>query len=528
NRSRSNFPDFRSADRRRLFKNLFDNEVFTDPEMFYDTTPRSGWSDSWHRPSFFNDDDDDKWKSRKFPTRHTSFAAPHGGFSKSTAGHRSGFDDHGIPVHVMRDSSPDKKSWYKQKERHNSTGSSGATSSSAGSNESGGHTTHKPRVVNIPIHVEPRDEEHYAVHSSQSPSRRVSAGKSRREVSPPHPLSRSGSCASEPARDNPRYVIPQGPRAHSLPVDEPLRRRVSPERKRVSPERSRVSRTQSMSHKPEPHRVYSVPIRVENSSYGTLPRRSPPETVPEELNLSPPRHTGQHDDEAQRYTSSAHIDVKAPQSPAQQHPDEHVTRIPVNIEPSTPNRSDYPNISANLVKQAVRQRAAQKAREMEMAAENDQEMPDTESNVSHKQPDAEDAKQPDEKPAAEQESSQATTKRRAPSPPKPKSSLEKIEGIQAAVNDLKGKIEEFSGSVYDKNYLYLDEQLTQNMLKLDVIDTEGKDEVRKARKSTVQEIQRCLAKLEVKVKKTIALQSGVNESNEEGYYSMETEQGSNY
>lgn len=50
---RTQFPDLRSnTDRDRLFKQFFDDDqTFSDPEMFYETTPRpSGWN---QRVSYF-------------------------------------------------------------------------------------------------------------------------------------------------------------------------------------------------------------------------------------------------------------------------------------------------------------------------------------------------------------------------------------------------------------------------------------------------------------------------------------------
>jgi hypothetical protein len=61
-------------------------------------------------------------------------------------------------------------------------------------------------------------------------------------------------------------------------------------------------------------------------------------------------------------------------------------------------------------------------------------------------------------------------------------------------------VNEYSGnSRKDKGYIYLDEMLTRNLLKLDDIDTEGKDNVRQARKEAIRTIQRCISMLEGKV-----------------------------
>jgi hypothetical protein len=67
------------------------------------------------------------------------------------------------------------------------------------------------------------------------------------------------------------------------------------------------------------------------------------------------------------------------------------------------------------------------------------------------------------------------------------------------VEGLKGQVSKYSGnSRKDKEYIYLDEMLTRNLLKLDDIDTEGKDDVRQARKDAIRTIQRCISCLEGK------------------------------
>lgn len=87
-----------------------------------------------------------------------------------------------------------------------------------------------------------------------------------------------------------------------------------------------------------------------------------------------------------------------------------------------------------------------------------------------------------------------------PPPPKPKlGPIEKIQQIQRDVLDLMTKVEQFQGKgKRDKEYLYLDEMLTQNLLKLDTVDTDGQENVKLARKEAVKCINRCLNVLEAK------------------------------
>uniref|UniRef100_A0A1B6G9Z2 BAG domain-containing protein n=1 Tax=Cuerna arida TaxID=1464854 RepID=A0A1B6G9Z2_9HEMI len=82
----------------------------------------------------------------------------------------------------------------------------------------------------------------------------------------------------------------------------------------------------------------------------------------------------------------------------------------------------------------------------------------------------------------------------------PRDPLYRVGCVQKEVDDLKAKVENFNGnSRSDKEYILLDELLTRNLIKLDDIETEGKEEVRAARKNTIKSIQRCISILENKV-----------------------------
>lgn len=59
-------------------------------------------------------------------------------------------------------------------------------------------------------------------------------------------------------------------------------------------------------------------------------------------------------------------------------------------------------------------------------------------------------------------------------------------------------VEQFGGKRGDKDYMYLDEMLTRNLLKLDTIDTNGKESIRLARKEAIKCIQTSIAVLEAK------------------------------
>lgn len=54
------------------------------------------------------------------------------------------------------------------------------------------------------------------------------------------------------------------------------------------------------------------------------------------------------------------------------------------------------------------------------------------------------------------------------------------------------------GTRQDKEYMYLDEMLTRELIKLDDIETEGRENVRQARKNAIKSIQDTISLLETK------------------------------
>lgn len=76
--------------------------------------------------------------------------------------------------------------------------------------------------------------------------------------------------------------------------------------------------------------------------------------------------------------------------------------------------------------------------------------------------------------------------------------ISKIQAIQRDVLQLMCAVEQFGGERGDKDYMYLDEMLTRNLLKLDTIDTNGKESIRLARKEAIKCIQASIAVLDAK------------------------------
>jgi hypothetical protein len=56
----------------------------------------------------------------------------------------------------------------------------------------------------------------------------------------------------------------------------------------------------------------------------------------------------------------------------------------------------------------------------------------------------------------------------------------------------------FQGSRSDKEYLYLDDMLTKQLIALDGIDTAGREEIRQLRKDSIAFVNSCLSALDEK------------------------------
>lgn len=79
--------------------------------------------------------------------------------------------------------------------------------------------------------------------------------------------------------------------------------------------------------------------------------------------------------------------------------------------------------------------------------------------------------------------------------------IAKIQVIQREVQCLLEKVEIFDGTRKDKDYMYLDEMLTQNLLKLDRIEADGREIIKQARREAIKCVNTCIAVLEAKAEK---------------------------
>ncbi|XP_050541866.1 BAG domain-containing protein Samui [Daktulosphaira vitifoliae] len=133
------------------------------------------------------------------------------------------------------------------------------------------------------------------------------------------------------------------------------------------------------------------------------------------------------------------------------------------------------------------------------------------NNVHHRQT-------PPPPPQHQQAASQDSRSTQSPPPTRQQTqidALDKVQIVQAEVEELGKAVDIFSGnSRNDKQYIYLDEMLTRNLIKLDTIETEGRDDVRIARKKAIKTIQDTIAVLEDKVPQSKTEPIVVDESNE--------------
>lgn len=167
------------------------------------------------------------------------------------------------------------------------------------------------------------------------------------------------------------------------------------------------------------------------------------------------------------------------QSPKPQpHPDEHYIKVPVHHEHNTaktePPSRTQPRQAPPQQRQAPPQPQPQPPKQHQPPQQ-------------HRQP-----------------SPQQQAPSREQTPPQPKQPtpvndpITTILSIQTDVLNLMTQVENFTGTKKDKQYLFLDEMLTRNLIKLDNIETEGKENIRQARKEAIKCIEKCIAVLEAK------------------------------
>lgn len=117
----------------------------------------------------------------------------------------------------------------------------------------------------------------------------------------------------------------------------------------------------------------------------------------------------------------------------------------------------------------------------------------------------------------QQQSQTQNQNQKPPEAPKaaPFSPIDQIKAIQKDVSDLMTQVEQFSGSLRDKQYLYLEEMLTRQILKLDDIDAQGQENIRSARKDSIRCIEATLSLLESRAKANAAGKSDAQQQQQQ-------------
>lgn len=154
----------------------------------------------------------------------------------------------------------------------------------------------------------------------------------------------------------------------------------------------------------------------------------------------------------------------------QYHPSQHQSRN--SPSPAAPQQRQAPPQSYNQDRQVPvhhdtkRSSTPQRQQEPPQAAQPQQQAPMPEQGIPAKQKAVED-------------------------------SITKIQNIQASVLDLMSRVEQFDGT-NKREYNFLDEMLTQDLLKLDNIDAEGKENIKSARREAIKCINSLISLLEAK------------------------------
>ena len=72
----------------------------------------------------------------------------------------------------------------------------------------------------------------------------------------------------------------------------------------------------------------------------------------------------------------------------------------------------------------------------------------------------------------------------------------KLQKIQNEIAEILQRVEKFSGGKKDKEYLFLDDLLTQKLCLLDSIESDGREDIRMMRKDSIKTVNRCLSILD--------------------------------
>ncbi|KAF7476918.1 BAG family molecular chaperone regulator 3 [Marmota monax] len=228
----------------------------------------------------------------------------------------------------------------------------------------------------------------------------------------------------------------------------------------VSSREGSPARSSTPVHSPSPIRVHTVVDRPQPMTHRESPPVAPPENKPE----SKPGPTGP--DLLPGHIPIQVIRKEADSKPVTQKPPPASEKVEVKV-PSAPIPCPSPSPVPSPAPSAV---------------------PSSPKNVA-----AEEKAAPSPAPTevTPPKPGEAEVAPKHPGVLKVEAILEKVQGLEQAVDN-------FEGKKTDKKYLMIEEYLTKELLALDSVDPEGRADVRQARRDGVRKVQTILEKLEQK------------------------------
>ncbi|CAG9831780.1 unnamed protein product [Diabrotica balteata] len=233
-----------------------------------------------------------------------------------------------------------------------------------------------------------------------------------------------------------------------------------------------------------------IPIQVEGVDGPVFPKNPnipPPQShpMPDRFGHRPePFPRAFQDEHFTRQNIPHNFQQYHPQHPSQpqyyQHPKDD---IPIPVQRDNFERKQQPQQQQHQQHQHQQQQHPQQPHQQQQHQQQPQQ---------HYQPSPPSQQQQPTPQATEEQEAKPASQDRRPTP------IEQIQEIQKDVSSLMEQVEKFAGKSRDKQYLYLDEMLTRNLIKLDNIDTQGQDTIRLARKEAIKCIQQAIALLESK------------------------------
>lgn len=191
-----------------------------------------------------------------------------------------------------------------------------------------------------------------------------------------------------------------------------------------------------------------------------------------------------------------------------------------NMRSASPRRSESP---INIQRQSPSPAGPQQQRQTASQNNQDRQVPVQRSTTPQRQQ----APSQSVPPQQQQQQSTASVDQEIPAKQKAiEDSITKIQKIQASVLDLMSRVETYDGS-NRKEYNFLDEMLTQNLLKLDDIDAEGKENIKNARREAIKCINSLISLLEAKNDEALKTGSEMGESKSKAAADAPTRNGVN-